>query len=82
MKTIDLTGGSPSLPELLRLASENNVILRAADGKEFLLAELDELALETLLIRQQPELMALLDQRSHGEQTRGVDEVRRSLGLK
>ncbi len=81
MRTIDLAGGSPSLPELLRLASENNVILRASDGKEFLLAELDELALETLLIRQQPELMAFLDQRSHGEKTHSLDEVRRSLGL-
>ncbi len=81
MRTIDLAGGSPSLPELLRLASENNVILRAPDGKEFLLAELDELALETMLIRQQPELMALLDQRSHGERTHSIEEVRRSLGL-
>ena len=81
MRTIDLAGGSPSLPELLRLASENNVIFRAPDGKEFLLAELDELALETMLIRQQPELMALLDQRSHGERTHSIEEVRRSLGL-
>ncbi len=82
MKMIDLTGGSPGLPELLRLASEGNVILRAADGKEFLLAELDELGMETLLIRQQPELIALLEQRSHGGQIHSTDEVRRSLGLK
>ncbi len=82
MKTIDLAGGSPGLPELLRLASEGNVILCAPDGKAFLLAELDELALETLLIRQQPELMALLEHGSHGEQTHSADEVRRSLGLK
>ena len=82
MKTIDLAGGSPGLPELLRLASENNVILHAPDGKEFLLAELDELALESVLIRQQPELMALLEQRSHGERTYSPDQVRQSLDLK
>ena len=46
MKTIDLAGEAPNLQELLRLATEGNLILRTVDGKEFLLAEVDDFAHE------------------------------------
>jgi len=39
MKTIDLRAATPSVQELLELASEGNLILRAPGGKEFLLAD-------------------------------------------
>ncbi len=42
MKTIDLTCGSPSLPALLDMASEDSVILRTQDGREYILAAIDE----------------------------------------
>ena len=63
MKTIDIGAATPSLPELLELASNGNVILRSPDGKEFLLAEVDDLAREVAMVRQQPELMDFLTQR-------------------
>jgi hypothetical protein len=81
MKTIDLTGEVPSLQDLLRLASEDNLILRAGDGKEFLLAEVDEFEHEVALTRQNKELMALLEERSSAGQTFTLEQVRETLGL-
>jgi hypothetical protein len=81
MRTIDLGSASPSLPELLQLASEDNVILRTAGGQEFVLAEVDDLSQEVALIRNQPELMALLAERSHAAETYSLDQVRSKLGL-
>jgi hypothetical protein len=79
--TIDLSGGPRDLHELLRLAGENNLILRTADGKEFLLAEIDDFEREVALVRQNPELMELLEERSKPGPTLTLAEVRESLGL-
>ena len=49
MKTIEVEHAAITLPELLRLASEDNVVLRAADGKEFLVAEMDDFSQEVAL---------------------------------
>jgi hypothetical protein len=81
MKTIDLANGSPNLDDLLRQASEDNLVLRTSDGKEFLLAEIDDFEQEVALVREQPELMALLEQRSKADKTFTLDEVREALGL-
>ena len=51
MKTIDIGATTPGLQQLLELASGGNVILRAPDGREFLLAEVDDLALEVAMVR-------------------------------
>ena len=81
MRTIDLTGEDPSLQDLLRLATEGNVILRTGDGKEFLLAEVDDFEHEVALTRQQGELMALLvlPARKPGTEFRSTD-IGLSLG--
>jgi hypothetical protein len=81
MKTIDVGAMSPSVPELLELASNGNVILRAPNGKEFLLAEVDDLALEVAMIRQQPELMDFLTERSGEGRRYSLKQVRETLGL-
>ena len=81
MKTIDLNAETPSLGELLLLANEENLILRTADGREFLIAELDEFDQEIALVRQNKELMDLLDERSKQESTYSLEEARRMLGL-
>jgi hypothetical protein len=81
MKTIDLTTQSPSVQELLNLATEGNLILKTSDGKEFVLAEVDDFEKEIALVRQQPELMDLLDRRSKPGATLTLDQVRAELGL-
>ena len=81
MKTIDVGAAAPSLLELLELASIRNVILRAPDGKEFLLAEVDDLALEVAAVCQQSELMDFLTQRSNAGPRSSLKQVRETLGL-
>ena len=81
MKTIDTALTTPTLPELLKLASSGNILLRSPDGKEFLLAEVDELALEVAVVRQQPELMEFLAQRSDCGQRSSLKQVREILEL-
>ena len=65
----------------LELATGGNVILRAPDGREFLLAEVDDLALEVAMVRRQPELMEFLTERSNAGPRSSLKEVRETLGL-
>ncbi len=81
MKTIEVEHAAITLAELLRLASEDNVVLRAADGKEFLVAEMDDFSQEVALVREQPELMAFLQQPSRSSTRLTLSEVRAKLGL-
>ena len=81
MKTIEVEQAGITISELVRLASEDNVVLRAADGKEFLVAEMDDFAQEVALVRQQPELMAFLERPSRSPRRLSLSEVRASLGL-
>ncbi|MGA2063506.1 MAG: hypothetical protein ABSG86_00975 [Thermoguttaceae bacterium] len=57
------------------------MILRAPDGREFLLAEVDDLALEVAMVRRQPELMEFLTERSNAGPRSSLKEVRETLGL-
>ena len=81
MKTIDLTNGTPSVPELLNIASEDNVLLRTADGREYVLAEVDDFEREVERVRQNQELMELLDQRSRPSKTYTIEQARKILGI-
>ena len=81
MTTIDVEHAAITLPELLRLASQDNVVLRAADGREFLLAEMDDFSREVALVREQPELMAFLRESSRSPQRLSLAEVPCSFGL-
>lgn len=51
------------------------------DGKEFLLAEVDDFACEVALVRQNPELMTLLKERSEPGPALTLDQVKDALGL-
>ncbi len=73
MKTIDVTTQAPSLHEILRLAGEDNLLLRTSDGKEFLLAEVEDFDREVELTRQNAELMEFLEQRSRPETTYTIE---------
>lgn len=81
MKTIEVEHAAITLSELLQLASDDNVVLRGADGREFLLAEVDDFSQEAALVREQPELMAFLQQPSRSSRRLSLSEVRANLGL-
>jgi hypothetical protein len=79
MKTIDLGTDSPTLAKLLRFASDENVLLRTPDGRHFVLLELDDFAEEVERVRQNKELMELLDRRSAETSTVPLRQVREQL---
>lgn len=81
MKVIELTGRKPSLDSLLTQAGKQNLILKTAEGREFVLAEVDDFEREIALVRKNKALMALLDRRSRQKDKTPLAQVRRELGL-
>ena len=81
MKIVELTAIAPALAELLDLAGEEPLILKTAEGREFVLAEVDDFDTEIALVRQNEELMALLAERSREKKTYTLQQVREQLGL-
>ena len=59
MKTIRVSKQARSLNALLKRAHRENVILRSADGDEFILAEIDDFSREIELTRQNKQLLKL-----------------------
>lgn len=81
MKTVTISPRSQSIRGLLAQASHDNLILRAPDGREFILAEIDDFDREIELTRQNKTLMKLLAARSKPKERIPLAEVRRQLGL-
>jgi hypothetical protein len=81
MKTIKVSPRETKLHGLLKKASQENLILKAPDGREFILAELDDFDREIELTRQNKEFMRFLDVRGREKATLSLAEVRRKLGL-
>jgi len=81
MKIVDLVNGHPSLDEVIALAKQELVVLRKADGSVFAVAEVDEFAVEVELLKNNPEFMSFLRQRSQENSTVSLEELRQELGL-
>jgi hypothetical protein len=79
MKTIDLTTNTSNLNEILALAVEETIIIKTADGKEFLLAEIDDFSQEIELVSQNEELMNFLKERSQDTKRYNLNQVRQLL---
>ncbi len=65
----------------MKMADIDNIVLRLANGREFLLAETDIFDREIRLTRQNEELMAFLDERSKEKAMFTSDQVREMLNL-
>lgn len=81
MKTVDLSRLRGGLSEVLNLAAEENVVLTTTDGRQFVVAEIDDFEAEVRLVRENRELMEFLRQRSAPGKTYTLDEVRKELDL-
>ncbi|WOD40807.1 hypothetical protein [Nodosilinea sp. E11] len=81
MKTVSLLDVLAPLAELLEQAQEEALILQTPDGKEFVLAALNNFAHEVELTRQNPALMALLDRHGQEESTVKLLSLKAQLGL-
>ncbi len=81
MKTIKVSKQSKALNVLLRRARHENVILRSAEGDEFILAEIDDFNREIELTRKNKQLMRLLDRRAKQKPTVSLPEAKKQLGI-
>ena len=81
MKTIKVTENSLNLEAILNLASKENILLETPEGREFVLAEIENFDREVELTRQNQELMNFLDERSREQKTVTLNQVRQQLGL-
>jgi hypothetical protein len=81
MKTIAVPPQAAEINELLDQAREAELLVRTADGSEFLVSAVDEFDQEIARTRQNAKLMALLDERAKQPKTIPLDEVKRQLGL-
>ena len=76
MKTIKVTENSLNLEAILNLASEENILLETLEGRDFVLAEIDNFDREVELIRQHQELMNFLDERSREQKTLTLNSIK------
>jgi hypothetical protein len=82
MRTIAVPSRARTLNALLKRARKENIILRALDGHEFVLAEIDDFNREIELTRQNAKLMKLLDQRGRQRATISLPEARQKMNVK
>jgi hypothetical protein len=80
MKTIELPQAARDVTNLLDQARDEDLILRLADGSEFLVA-IDDFDDEIARTRKNPRLMALLESRARQTATIPLDELKKALGL-
>ena len=79
MKTIPVSPRSKSINALLQQAKNKNVILRTTDGREFILAEVNDFDREIELTRRNKKLMKFLEKRARETKTIPAAEARARL---
>src|SRR5260370_2076156 len=82
MKAINVSRTSPTLREVLKLAGKDNVLLRTSEGRQFVLAEIDDFAEEIAKGRNNEAIMQLLDKRSKDPPRFTLSQVREQLQAK
>jgi len=81
MKTISIPPQATDVNMLLDQARDDDILVRAADGTEFIVTVVDEFDEEIARTRQNTKLMALLDERARQTQTVPLEDVKGRLGL-
>ncbi|MEX0711322.1 MAG: hypothetical protein WD278_03165 [Pirellulales bacterium] len=81
MKTITIPPQATEVNSLLEQARNEDILVRAADGTEFVVSAIDDFEYEVARSRRNAKLMAMLDERAKQEQTISLDEVKRRLGM-
>ena len=81
MKTITIASRPPELMALFEQARDEDLVVRLADGSEFLLVAVDDFDHEIARSRANEKLMTFLDARARQDETIPLDEARRRLGL-
>jgi len=79
VKTVTVSPRARTLSALLKEAQRGGLILRSSDGREFVLAEIDDFDREIELTRKNKRLMKLLDDRAKQTETISMAEARARL---
>jgi hypothetical protein len=79
MKAIHVSKTSPTLRQVLELAGEDNVLLQTAEGRQYVLAEIDDFAEEVAKVRDNKAIMRLLGNRSKEAGRFTLRQVREDL---
>ncbi len=82
MKQVAIPESDAAVNALLDRAREEELLVRAADGAGFLVRVLDDFDEEIIRTRENPALMALLDERFRQAERIPWEEVKRQLDLK
>jgi hypothetical protein len=81
MKTISIPPQAAEVNALLAEARQQDILVRTADGTEFMLTAIDDFDEEVVRTRRNDLLMALLDDRAKQTQTVALADVKRQLGI-
>jgi hypothetical protein len=81
MRTIAIPAQAAEVNALLEQASHEDVLVRTADGAQYMVTAVDDFDEEIVRTRRNAKLMALLDDRASQTKTVPLDEVKRQLGL-
>ncbi len=81
MKRIAIASDDVEIRSLLEQANDEDIILQLVDGRKFMLSAVDDFAIEVARTRQNPKLMALLDERAKQTETIPLAEVKQRLGI-
>jgi hypothetical protein len=82
MKTINLQKDSPSLRQLLTMASNEAVLLVSDDGKTFMLEEADEFDREVQELGNSDRFMKFLEERSKEKGVIPIEQLINNLNIK
>jgi len=82
MKTVRVPSQATDVLALLDQARDEDLLVRASDGTEFVLSAVDDFQYEIARTRQNAKLMALLDERTRQDQTIPLNEVKQQLDLR
>jgi hypothetical protein len=80
MKTVTIPPQATDINVLIEQARQEDILVRAADGTEFMLTAVEDFDEEIARTRRNAKLMDLLDTRANQTQTVPLDEVKRQLG--
>ena len=81
MKTVSVPPQAAEVNALLEQARQEDLLVRTADGTQFMVTAVDDFDEEIARTRRSAKLMALLDERAKQAKTIPLDDVKRQLGL-
>jgi hypothetical protein len=79
MKTISVSPQSQDVNSLLEQARNEDIVVRAGDGTEYMVSLVDDFDYEIVRTRRNARLMVLLDERGRADETIPLDEIERQL---